>query len=325
MHYKESKRILQEIRRAKRILVNCHEHPDADSVGGALALGVALKQMGKKVDIVCPEVISDELKFLPNSSLVKKTDFSKINYEKYDLFLILDTSTWDRVCGSKEIPLPNIKIVQIDHHRSNDGYGEINLFDFDKKSNSEILYSLFEDWQVKINKGIAQCLLAGIIGDTGSFQFETPAETLELAARLMRLGADKEIINLNLFRGTEFANLKVIGELIKNMQLDKKRKFIWSIVPHKFMKGYQMDLNLDVVDILLQGTKGIEFGIRMIEKNPQDLRVSFRARTGFDTSKIAIALGGGGHPVASGATIKGMKLDDAVRLVLSTARKYTKN
>lgn len=322
MNYKESKKILEEIKKAKRILISCHEHPDADSVGGALALGLVLKQMAKKVDIVCPDAIPDELKFLPNSNLVNQADFSKIDYKKFDLFLILDTPTWDRVCGSKELPLPNVKIVQIDHHKSNQKYGQINLVDFKKKSNSEVLFLLFDDWKIKINKGAAQCLLAGIIGDTGSFQFSTPPETLELAARLMRLGADKEIINLNLFRGMEFANLKVVGELLRNMQLDKTGKFIWTAVPYEFMKDFQMNLNLDVVDILLQGTKGTEFGIRIIEKTPQDLRVSFRARTDFDTSKIAAAFGGGGHPVASGATIKGVKFNEAVEKVLAAARKF---
>lgn len=324
MNYKESKAILQSIKQAKRILINCHEHPDADSVGGALAMAMVLKKMGKEVDIICPEAISEELKFLPGSKLIIQTDFSKINYSRYDLFLVLDTSSWDRVCGNSELTLPNIKIVQIDHHRSNKNYGEINLVDYTKKSNCEILYLVFEDWKVKINKNIAHCLLTGIIGDTGSFQFSTPPETLEAAAKLIRLGADKEEINLNLFRSMEFGNLKIIGELLRSIVLDKKGKFVWCAVQYKFVKDYEFELNLDVIDILLQGTKNTEFGVRMVEKNPEELRVSFRARADFDTSKIALALGGGGHPFASGATIKGLPFKEAVEKVLKATRKYTK-
>lgn len=324
MHYKESKKILQSIKAANKILINVHQHPDADTVGCALAMQLALKQLGIESNIVCPEPIPEEFRFLPNSDLIKETDFTKIDYSKYDLFLVLDTSAWDRVCGSGEIPVPKIKIIQIDHHRSNNLYGEINLIDADSKSNSEILFILFEDWGIEVEKKIAQCLLAGIIGDTGSFQFDIPPETLDAAAKLMRLGANKAEINLNLFRSLEFENLKVIGELLRNMKLEKRGKFIWTAVSNEFIRDYKFDLNLDVVDIFLQGTKGTEFGIRMVEKNPEDLRVSFRSRTDFDTSKIAVVLGGGGHPFASGAVIQGMKFEDAVEKVLRAARKFVK-
>lgn len=323
MKYTESAKILQSIKSAKKVLVNCHEHPDADSVGCALAMHVVLAGFGKKSDIVCPEPIPNELKFLPNSHLVKETYFPRIDYSEYDLFLILDTSSWDRVCGSKKIPLPKIKIIQIDHHASNKLYGEINLLDAERKSNSEVLYSLFEDWKVKVQKDVAQCLLAGIIGDTGSFQFNVHPETLEVAAKLMRLGANKEEININLFRSLELGNLRLIGELVRNVRFDQKGKFIWTAAPFGFLKDSQKDLNLDIVDVLLQGVRGADFGIRMVEKSPGDLRASFRARTNFDTSKIAVELGGGGHPAASGAVLSGVEFKDAVEKVLKTARKHS--
>ncbi len=322
MNYKESKKILQLIKQAKNILINCHVHPDADSVGGALALALVIKRLDKKVKIVCADPIGDELRFLTSSELIEETDFSKLDYEEYDLFLALDTSTWDRVCGSKDLPLPDIKIIQIDHHKTNSMYGQINLVDYTKKSNCEILYKVFEDWQVKIDEKLAQYLLTGIIGDTGSFQYETPPETLELAAKLMRLGGNKEEISKNLSRSVEFGDIKIIGELLRNAVFDKKHKFIWCAIPYKFIKNYSEDPKLDAVDLLLQGTRGATFGIRMVEKAPKEVSVSLRARDDFDTSKISVELGGGGHPVASGAKIVGMNFNEVVEKVLQTARKY---
>lgn len=324
MEYTDSKTIFEKISASNNILLNCHKHPDADSVGSSLALYIALTKLDKKVTIICPDKLSDGLSFLPCFDNIETVDFSSFKYKNFDLFLVIDTSSWDRVAGGKDVALFDLNIVQIDHHKSNSLFGNINIVDGDKKSTAEIIYDLFIDWNIEINREIATCLLTGIIGDTGSFQFSVDPSTLETAAKLMRIGASKDEINFHLFRNMDFENMEVIGKLLLNMKKSEDEKFIYSAIPHKDLKHLKTEPNLDVIDLILQGIAGTEFGIRMIEKTLGVLNVSFRARRDFDTSKIALALGGGGHAVASGAEIKGMKFDDAVEKVLQTARKFVK-
>src|SRR4030042_4697616 len=97
MYYQESKKILEEVIKAKRILLNCHRRPDPDSVSSALAMYSVLKAMGKTVDIVCPDPIPGNLDYLENFGEVKQVDFDEFNFSIYDLFIILDSGTWDVV------------------------------------------------------------------------------------------------------------------------------------------------------------------------------------------------------------------------------------
>jgi len=104
MNYKESKEILAEIKKAETILLNCHRGPDPDSIGSALALYGALKKLGKKVVIICP---SDELprnmKFLKNyGKILKGVDFAKFDFSKFDLFIVLDSSSWGMVSDLRD-------------------------------------------------------------------------------------------------------------------------------------------------------------------------------------------------------------------------------
>ena len=148
MNYKESKKILAEIKKAKRILLNCHRGPDPDSIGSALAMYEVLKGWGKDVVVVCSSGdLFDNVSFLQGYSKIKKgVDFSKFDFPQYDLFITLDSSNWSMVTGDNEMSVPDIPLVVIDHHKTNPGYGTINLVDINAKSVGEILYLVFQDW-----------------------------------------------------------------------------------------------------------------------------------------------------------------------------------
>ncbi|KKR11436.1 MAG: RecJ-like protein phosphoesterase domain-containing protein, partial [Candidatus Woesebacteria bacterium GW2011_GWA1_39_21] len=194
MHYEESKAILDKINSCGRILVSCHKDPDPDSIGSALAFRNVLIGLGKSVEIVCvSQELFDNVSYLPGYSEIKTAvDFSTFNYSGYDLFLILDSSSVDRVTGDKnlyKIPIP--KIV-IDHHETNTLFGDINLIDKERASVGEILNDLLEDFNFVIDQNTADCLMAAIVGDTGAFKFpSTSKRTFEIVIGLMDKGADK--------------------------------------------------------------------------------------------------------------------------------------
>lgn len=326
MNYKESAKILEEIKKANKILINCHRGPDSDSVGSALALSKVLEKMGKDMAVICPSEIPEDLKFL-GTGKIKRVDFSNFDFSGYDLFLVADSSAYSMVTGLKEIAKPDIPIIVIDHHFSNEGFGKINLIDNKMTSTGELLYKIFEDWDISSSPDVAQCLLTGIIGDTGCFQYQNVGEgTLEIAAKLIGLGADKDEIIKNIYRNIDFRELKLWGKFIENMELDSEFNFVWAAIPFSLYKEYDEPYSVkeDVANLFFPVVKGTDFGMVMVEMEEKLLSISFRSRSDFDVSQIAEKMGGGGHKAAAGARIEGLPFDTAVTKALEIARKYAK-
>jgi phosphoesterase RecJ-like protein len=325
MNYEKSALILEEVKKAENILVNCHRGPDSDSVGSALAMAGVLKGMGKKVTVVCPGEIPSDLLFLAGSREVVRANFNSFDFSAFDLFVILDSSNYSMVTGLKDSPKPTIKSVVIDHHPSEEHFGDINLIDPTITSTGELLYRIFKDWEASLTKDIANALLTGIIGDTGTFQYQNVGvETLRIAADLMEKGADKDEIVFNLYRNIDFKEIKMWGKFIENMRIEDG--FVWSAIPFSVYRdfGEYAYAKEDVANLFFPVVKGTEFGIAMVEISEDVLSVSFRSRSGFDVSKIAKDVGGGGHKAASGARIEGVPFREAVGRVLAAAEKYVK-
>jgi phosphoesterase RecJ-like protein len=328
MNYKESKEILQSIKVAKNILINCHRTPDPDSVGSALAMYHVLKKLNKEVVVVCPDEIPDDLMYLDGADKIEVINFGDYDFSSSDLFLILDSSSYDQVTGFKEVNLPNIKSIAIDHHKSNKKYADINLIDTSKPALAEILFSVFQDWDIEMNKKIANCLYAGILGDTGCFVFPTTrSSTYIVAGKLIDDGADHVETIFNLFRKVPIERMQMVGEMFRSAKVDRKHKFVWTAMDNKTftkLSGDKGAKNLANA-LLFQNIQNTNFSVTMVEGEKNVLWVSLRSRIyGFDSSKVSIELGGGGHAVASGAEIKGMVFKDAVDMVLATARRYSK-
>jgi len=326
MYYKESNKILQSIKSVKRVLITSHKEPDADSIGSVIAFHLSLKKIGVSSDLVCKDNVPEYLQFVPFLKKVKKVDFKDFNYGKYDLIIALDSSEWDQVVGSDlKNALPDKPIIVIDHHNSNKGYGEINLIDKRSTSVSEMVYKMLVDWKLDIDEGIATNLLTGIIGDTGSFRYPgIGSETFDIASKLMKAGADREKIILNLHFSTPFEELKYLAEILKEAEFDKKNKIVWAAISYeKYLKMGKPD-GFGFAGAFFQVVKDTEIGIFMVEKEKGMVDVSFRARRNIDVSRISVSLGGGGHKRAAGVKLKGIKFKDAVEKVLETARKYTK-
>lgn len=328
MNYEKSLIILEEIKKAKRILINCHKNPDPDSVGSALAIASFIKSFGIEVRIVCPTRINSQLGFVDNFDLIEQgVDFNKINYRDYDLFVVLDSSSWDFASKMEESNIPPIRMIVVDHHATNKMYGSINLVDKKLIATSELLYMFFEDCGFQIDRKLASYLLTGIIGDSGVFRFSgTTAKTLEIAAKLISKGVDQNEIIKNLYFSVDFEEFKFWGRVMDQMQYDKKYNFVWVAISNETYKefGGRKNYKEDTATTFFQSINFSDFGIVMIEEEKGTVNVSLRSRTGLDVSQIAVDLGGGGHRYASGGGIKGLLFDEAVKKVLEVCRKYAK-
>lgn len=334
MNYPESPLILEEIKKAKRILVNCHKGPDPDSVGSALAMYEVLQVYFKKdVTIVCPDDLPESTKFITegiHGDLVfEKVDFDKFDISKYDLLITLDSASWSMVRGGGNNDELKIKTVVIDHHNSNERYGSVNLIDSVISSTAELLYFVFNDWGIQpdIERDypyFQKAILAGILSDTGCLRYSSvDSKTMSVVAELMKY-TDMNKIIFNLYQNVPLNSIKLTGEILSRMIVEDEYKFVYSATSFKEYGKYDSDdMARDLVSGgFIQSVEGTDFGFVAVEESQNVLSISFRSRTNFDVSKIALELGGGGHKVASGAKIRETEFSEALEKVLLVCRKY---
>ncbi|OGM60969.1 hypothetical protein A2955_01735 [Candidatus Woesebacteria bacterium RIFCSPLOWO2_01_FULL_37_19] len=326
MYYKESKLIFEEIKKAKKILLNCHRSPDPDSVASNLALYQVLKHFGKEIKIISSDDIQKNLLFLQSTEKIDKVDMLNFDYSSYDLFIVLDSSSLDQAIGIKSPKLPEIPLIIIDHHVTNENYGKINLVDH-VSSTCEVLYKMFTDWDVKFTPQLATILLTGIYSDTVSYQTpNTGVDTFFISSELLRLGADKDKIVLNLFHSYDFKLVKFWGEMLDRMRIDEEHYFVWVAIPFEVFSdfGKPKEAKSLAANIIFRTIKDTRFCIVMVEQKRGIMNLSFRTRYDFDVSKIAQELGGSGHTTSAGAWFEFENFDKAVEKVLNVARKYAK-
>jgi bifunctional oligoribonuclease and PAP phosphatase NrnA len=328
MNYQESQEILEEINKAKKILVNLHRGPDPDSFACAFALYYFLCSLGKDVTVVLTKTsdLSSQLSSMEESKLVKQVDYGKFDFSKYDLFITPDSGSWQQIVDNEVVKIPEIPIIVIDHHASNDKFGKINLVDSKAVSCAQIVYLLFKDWDYFIDTKMANLLMMGIVTDSGGFAFSNDPKILFVAGELIELGADKEKIINKFLRTKSYGVVKAFGELINRMELDEEHKFIWTAVSYddyvklRFPTKSASIFATEFASVV----EGTNFGIVMYEDDPNKLNIGLRSRSAIDVSKLAEQLGGGGHKKAAGGQIKGLSFEKAVEKVLQTARKYAK-
>jgi len=317
-NYLLSQPILLEIKKAKNILINIHRNPDLDSIGSATALYQALIKMKKKVTLICPHEIPENYKFLKGADSVETIDFktwADTEVRPYDLFLILDSGSYDIVTGSKEIKLPDMKKIIVDHHQTNNWSDcLLKLLDIEASSTAEIVYQILLDWNVIIDFKIATSIFAGIASDTVFFKYEKNAKkTFQIATELLNSGADKNKIVEQSFDSFDFNLIQLIGEFLTKMQ--KGNGYIYSVLDNKtFIKfGKQRGAREIVANLFARSIKNFDFGIMAVEFEKDKFAVSFRSKS-VDVSVIAKKFGGGGHKNAAGATIYG-NIDQVIKKI----------
>ena len=322
MNFSESAKIKQKIDESQKILLNFHHNPDADSVGSAISLSRILTSWGKETKIVSPTIMPKNLQFVLHHDPIDVRNFTEFEFNNWDLFITTDSSSWPRVCGSSDFKKPDLPFVVIDHHKSNTRYGDLNLVIDNAAANCEVLFKLYNDWEVKLEEKIAEPLLMGIIGDTGGFRFpEADLETFNIAQELMKF-TDKNRIIFNLFQSYEQSHLILWKELIENIQIDVNHKFVYSFANKEAVEkaGKPFNAKSELADMLFQSFAETDFGIVGVEDEDY-ITVSFRSRTGKDMSALAQKFGGGGHQWAAAARVY-KPYEEAINIILEKTREF---
>ncbi len=324
MKYKESDEILEKIKAAQNILLNVHRNPDLDTVGSSMAIKEALETLGKKVTVICPSVLGKSYTFIQGTEKIQTINFHSFDFSPYDLFLILDSGSWQVVSDTKDIHPPTIPIINIDHHRTNEFNNVVvRLLDIKACATGEIVYLLLTSWNITITKTIATALFSAIAGDTVFFKYgDEPKRSFAVAQKLIDLGADKDLLVAKYFDSQDFNFVKMLGLFLNKIEKDDKGQFVWAAVPYDdyIRLGKQRGAREAAADSFFRSVEGYRFGIAMLETEKGVLHISFRSKPGVDVSELAHKLGGGGHAQAAGATVED-EFSKAVQKVLNVCRK----
>lgn len=310
---KVHKQIRGKLQKSQRPLIVAHIRPDGDAIGSLVGMGLVLRQAGKTPCLVLEDGLPAKYRFLEGSELVTKKPA-----EATDLTISLDCSDIRRLGDSlSDLPIH----INIDHHITNEQFGEINLVLPKYPATSAILSEFLPLWGFPLDQDSSSALLMGILTDTIGFRTSnvTP-NLLRQAAYLMESGAVLSDIYTQTLVAQSFPASLLWGLALS--RLVRENGLVWTVITLEDRKkaGYAGRDDADLTNIL-SAIEGSDVSILFNEQNSGKVKVSWRSNSPYDVSWIAQQFGGGGHPPASGAEIEGT-LEEVEKTVLSKTKQY---
>lgn len=320
----DMRHLRQFLKKHKRFVIAAHINPEGDSLGAQLAFAAALKKMGKRCEIVNQDPVPREYLFLPGVKGIQK----RPQAEHFDAGILLDCSHFSRIGDAARFFPKGIPLLNIDHHVSNDGFGDVRYIDAHASSTCEILCTIFKRLKIPFDKAIATCLLAGIIVDTGAFRHSnTKASTHAIAAELLKEGVDVDSIYRNVYANLRLSDLHCIARTLAGVKRDSTGRLAWIVLSSEALKKWNPEIDLtDTILNFVRSLDGVEVTVLFKERldKRMHVRVNLRSRGKVDVNRIASHFGGGGHKTASGITITGMTLQQAERAVIGHIKKIVR-
>jgi len=309
--------IARTLREADTIALVSHVRPDGDAVGSLLGLALSLKQMGKTVHPILEDGVPENLMFLPGTELVKRPD--GLPLKGIDLAIALDTATHERIGDGCMVMLSEAgKLMNIDHHGSNPGYGDLHHIDSREPAVGQIIYNLLKETGLPIDDAVRQHLFTAISTDTGSFQFAcTTARSHRIAAEMIDDGLDIATLCRSLYHTYPKRRLQLLQALLNEMTFCADDKIVSWILTQKLMDtvGVQPGDTEGLIDTL-RAVDSVVSAVIFEEVADGKIRVSARSKdTRLNVATVCGKFGGGGHAMAAGARMKGPAADAAQKFL----------
>lgn len=289
---------------AHRLLLLAHYSPDPDALGSALGLAHALQPYGKACVVACADPVPANYTFLPGREQV----VTELPDEDFDLVVALDAgdlSRYGAIYEGHKTFFEGTQILNIDHHASSIGCGLVNIIDVASAATAELLTLLLLNRGAAIGRDAAMCLLAGIITDTRSFEYDATTErTLTAGAYLVGCGAVPEAIIKPMYRMKPYPKVALWGRVLQSARSEADGRVIWATLRQRDIEetGATQDMDDGLPSYLLD-TNGVEIALLFRERNGDQTRVSVRTSGPWDASKITAHYNGGGHIRAAGCTL----------------------
>jgi phosphoesterase RecJ-like protein len=291
--------IINKIKAFSKIGITFHTSADGDSLGSALALLIGLRKLNKEVYIISKEVIPQAFMFLPHSNEISGEASEPL--KDTECVIVLDCGDFKRINSNFKLQDKKFELINIDHHLSNDLYGDLNFVDTSASAVAEIVYEVLSILNVEIDKEIGTCLYTSLLTDTGSFRHSnTTALTHSIAGELINTGINFSDIHRIVFENKKFEQIKFCGEVISNMTTDLNGKVCIMYISKDLTCKYKLE-SLDTSDVITFGASIDTVEVTILIKEAENgVKVSLRSKSLVDVSKISEGFKGGGHMRAAG-------------------------
>jgi len=318
--------IKSAIESSKNVLLHLHPSPDGDSLGSALAMYLYLKSLGKTVTLIKGDSeLPESFITLPGYDQITSKNYFDLDLSRFDLFIILDTSAPNQISKLGHVIFPpNLKTIVIDHHDTNEKFGQLNLIDASSPSTSQIIYQYLHHIKANISHEIAINLFTGIYFDTGGFKYsKTSPATFNIAAKLTKIAPDFSRYIFNFENNEQPGRLLFKGLSYLSIKTYFSGRVALSAVSQKQMLKHGLsrnDTEKGEISNALKSVIGWDIGISLVETETNVCTLSLRTRDSqkYDLSLIAKNVGvGGGYRAAAGTTIY-QPLSRSVKQLLST-------
>lgn len=293
------------IGQAKQLTLACHIGPDGDAIGSMLGLAVAAVDAGIEVfpSFGSPFEVPDHFRYLPTDLLVPPDSVPA----EPEVLVAFDTGSLDRLGELGSLVKKAAQVVVIDHHATNDGFGDVSVIEPEVSSTAELTLALLRRLGWPITPTVARCLLTGIVTDTGRFQYSNARPpTFLAAAQLVAAGAQPEEIGRHMYEEVPFGYLKVASAVLGRATLEPELSFVWSVLyPEELEEAGVGRGDVDGLIDLVRLPEEADVAALMKVVDETTTKGSLRSRGRVDVGAIAAELGGGGHHNASGFTFRG--------------------
>lgn len=294
---------LAEVRSAKRVLISTHLNPDGDAIGSALTIKHVLDQLNIPNEVLCHNTAPSYLAFLPGADQIHQTP----EFNDHDCAVVCDLDALDRLGTIRPYVEALPRLTIIDHHIPHEAPGNIRIVDTASPATCAILCDLFFDSEITITPEIADCLLAGIVTDTGSFKFpNTTPHCLHVSGQLLEFGANLPRLTEEVYMSRALESARLLGEALHSMRLECDNQLAYVVIPFELLQelGARDEHTEGIVNELLS-IETVKIAAILRESKPNKFKGSLRSRIDFDVAKVAQEFGGGGHRNAAGLNLEG--------------------
>lgn len=293
------------IEEARSIVLLAHEHPDPDALGSALGLAFALEPLGKVCTVACADPAPASFTFLPGRERI----VTELPHLDFDLVIALDAgefSRYGRLYEQHKTFFDSATTLNIDHHISSSGCGQVNIIDPVAAATAELLTVFLAHQGVPISQDAAICLLAGVITDTRSFEFDaTTPRTLAVGAYLVMCGAVPQDIVKPMYRMKPLAKARLWGETLRTLDTAMDGRVVWATLTQEQLRAAEASPDMDDgLPSYLMDIEGVALAALFKQQENGTTKVSLRSAHPYNAAAICQRFGGGGHVRAAGCTLE---------------------
>ncbi|MHB8512971.1 MAG: DHH family phosphoesterase [Actinomycetota bacterium] len=312
---------IEALQAAEHPVLSCHLGPDGDALGSMIALAIALHKQGRAVTASYSEPfdIPKQYAFFPGLDLLKHPNEVP---DEPELLITFDAGSIDRLGTLTDKAKKAKTLIVVDHHRSNDHFGHINLIDPNAAASAVLVFELLERLKIDLDKDIATCLYTGLVTDTGRFQYQnTTPKVMKIAAELLEHKIEHDRIARIIYDTHPVGYLRLLSVALHRLVINTHASMVWTWITNHDLK--EADIGLDDTEALIDVVRTADVAevALVLKETPQGtFKASMRSKGKADVGKVCESFGGGGHALAAGFT---SPLHDPAEIAKQIAAKLT--